>query len=818
MLTILLLPMRFTDRKPSDVSAALPSAIYTVDLKKLSQLAGCTQSELVKGMCTSDAVELEGVVVEGQEETSFEAVKRPENAPKIRQVLITAAARPSSLDTLELPKCLVELGGKTIIAHILSHIYAVGFDRVVISVAYCARNIMKEVQAHPLYSKMNIEFLNLGPTFRDGHARSILAAKHLLDGPFLIHTSDHIFDQTILSEMANFEFIQGVACILVETDMASIETTSMPATAVRARIQNDKVLDIGRQVCGYNAIDAGLFVSGPKLFSVLENFMSFKSYFSLADALKVFAQQKKLSYVATDSRPWVAIETDEQLEHALNSNGQVSLSPWSVFLARKPAHELRPSFLFGIPDAETHVQVFSNRHVEQRETVHGFYLDVKHRKRPLEGEDETMPLLPPISMPSKGFIQRQMQDRVRADSVPNPTFVQIPIQTESVKPTEAYIVDIEPGDTQKQLFVPFKKPSREGRKSFMHRTMSGLPTDVRNVTLETVGPSHQVQMTVQRQVPVVGFMLLVSALLASSTTGALLNLQIGAAPLMKFFWRMTVGALAFSPLAMLSMYRTPLPKVTMKLVSQTILSGVSFAVFAGSFLLAISMTSVGDAYLFNNTHSIIMVFSRMVFGIYVSHMEASGAILGLFGGVLCSLSPTATADSDSAWIGNIVAFLGAVSGVVYLTCAKKLRAQMDLFVFMWSQMVVACLFMLIYILSFESFSISMDRNIGLFGWMNPTSDRLPITLYVVLVGNMIGSMGFIGVLKYFDPIVVSVAMLMQPVVASTLGVVLGLSAFPNLLTCIGSGVVLFGTLLVILSSKQKTEHFQISSGDSKYDK
>ena len=751
-------------------SPAPPNAIFAVDLQKLSQLAKCTQKELLHGMQTTE-IEL----------------TEPERESGIQQMLISAAVgRPAGvLEKNELPKCLIQLGGKSIISHILSHVFAAGLKRLVISVAHGAADIMAEIKRHPVYGRLDIEFLNLGPTYRGGHARSILAAKKLFHGrPFLIHTSDHIFEYSILHEFANLAFNIGFASVLVETDMASIEQSSLPATAVKVCANKGEISEIGRTLSRYNGIEAGLFVCGQKLFTVLENLASMKAYFSLADALNVFAQQNKLTCVQTDGRLWASIETEEQLQHA---RGEPLLSPWSVVVSDPGAIQQRKGFC---------VQV-------QRD----------QRRRRLRELEEGSPLLykpPPGTAPSHFRTQSSYTSLItRADTEPEIA------QHHSRKKTngrQAYLLELPPAsgslEPQQQLFIPLEKSTRTRRRTFLDRTLT-LPTDVSDVTLEAVGPQKTVQMVVRRKVPVIGLLILLAALLAASTVGAALNLQVGVSPIMKFFWRLSLAVVCYTPLAALSLYRQPLSGSTSALGTKIVLCGLCYAVFSSSFLVAIDLTSVGEAYLFNNAHSIIIVLGRMAMGLYVSTLEGIGAFLGILGGILCSMDTTAgTTAADSAWLGNLIAFIGAVGGVLYLTYAKQLRTQLDLFVFMWSQMCVACCATLCYILLFEDYQANSNANNGLLGWT--TSSRLAIDLYLVLVGNMLAGMGFISVLKYFDPIVISVVMLMEPVVASVFGVFFIGNPFPGQLTCAGGSIVLLGTLMVIQqSAKKKTQRYDI---------
>ena len=186
-------------------------------------------------------------------------------------------------------------------------------------------------------------------------------------------------------------------------------------------------------------------------------------------------------------------------------------------------------------------------------------------------------------------------------------------------------------------------------------------------------------------------------------------------------------------------------------------------------------------------------------------------MIGLTGALICAFSGSNASEpedenSNIAILGNILAFFASVSTAVYLSIAKSLRPRVDLFVFMLFIFCYAAAAVLAYI-SFtgKPYEVSMDPTIGLFGWLNSQFDRLPLELWMAIVCNGFGTTGYIAIMKYFDPVVISMVMLMEPIIASLMGFATGVSNLPGLVTWAGDGVVVLGSVLVILSGSQKTE-------------
>jgi len=99
----------------------------------------------------------------------------------------------------------------------------------------------------------------------------------------------------------------------------------------------------------------------------------------------------------------------------------------------------------------------------------------------------------------------------------------------------------------------------------------------------------------------------------------------------------------------------------------------------------------------------------------------------------------------------------------------------------------------------------MHPDHGIFGWLNLSADRLPLEVYIALVCNLIGTVGYVAAMKYFDPIVPAAVMLMDPAVGALLGVAAGTADLPGPVTWFGDVIIAAGTFCVIISGSKKSE-------------
>ncbi|ETK96389.1 hypothetical protein F441_00894 [Phytophthora nicotianae CJ01A1] len=922
-------------RRPMDVEAEVPTAVYALDLQRVSQLLCIPETELLSGFQADPTrSEIQGVIVDAGENVPFETVGhdavsspdqvevdvdeapssrptpprssalpplppgRPSAArqpaplaitptsrrPAVRQVLLTAAVRPSSLDENQRPKCLIQLGQQTIISHILTQLYAAGVERVVVSVAAAGGQIMAAVKQTPFYTKMKIEFLDLGRKNDDGHARSILAARSMFPGlePFLIHTADHIFDKSVVSKLSAYPLGDAVACVLVETDIE--ELTGLPPTTVKVKINEDNqhVTHIGRDLEVYDGIDAGLFLSSPGIFDALDALARQKSYFSLAEALDSFtpksisSSSSRLTYLPTAGETWFSIETEEQLAYTQDTDGTAKLSPWTVFLASTPIGDpsLTKNVVIGVsaPDPDMSLRVAGN--TDSSKLFQGFVVGVGNSDYPedeAEGADESVEGLSPsgpydsearpllsYSGRSKGlwssrsarspFSARSFMDS-KGSAFENeelsPFVLSFPMDDETSKTVEensnhhAYLIEMTPSDpsgvlppgsgmSEYFLAVPDKheldyeddEASLSASLVTPRATLTPLhkatilPSDITQIQLNTRGFEDNLEVTVvvKRQAPVIGYMLLMSSLFTISSVGVALDeVDDVVTPEIRIFWRNMATSMVTFPFALTILLRGndgPHGPSWKELVPSVLVAGVAYAYFLGSFVVALSMTSVGHATLFNNAHSVLLVFWKIMQRKPVAAFEALGAAIGVVGGAVTTMDTTEGGPNivSATAAGDLMALSGAAGGALYFTLAKKVRPHMHLLVFLCGLTATSAMTLLCYMMaSGQELSLSTDPYNGVFGWLTPSVNRLLVVLYLVFICDGIGTMGYIGVMKYFDPIVVSIVCLMEPIVATAQGIAMGVDVMPGPYTFVGASLVIGGTCLVLSSQSRKTE-------------
>jgi len=144
------------------------------------------------------------------------------------------------------------------------------------------------------------------------------------------------------------------------------------------------------------------------------------------------------------------------------------------------------------------------------------------------------------------------------------------------------------------------------------------------------------------------------------------------------------------------------------------------------------------AVIFANSQAIILLVGKVFSGSRITLLEAAGALTAFGGAVLCSkdsASSTDTAGGSKSILGDVIATLGALSGVFYIICATSCRAHFSLFNFMFLIMVVSTAMTILFqILTGEEVTFGMDRETGIWGFLQMDQfDRLPLEFVNVVV-------------------------------------------------------------------------------------
>lgn len=148
------------------------------------------------------------------------------------------------------------------------------------------------------------------PEWERGNGASVLAAKYVLREPFLLLMGDHVLDPEILRLLQGTALGDAAAALAVDRrPPAHIDLED----ATKVRLRGDHVIDIGKALPRYDALDMGAFLCTPEIFAALE---ATREDGSLTAGVRHLARRNKAKAVDATGRFWIDVDTPEALRAA----------------------------------------------------------------------------------------------------------------------------------------------------------------------------------------------------------------------------------------------------------------------------------------------------------------------------------------------------------------------------------------------------------------------------------------------------------------------------------------------------------------------
>ena len=143
--------------------------------------------------------------------------------------------------------------------------------------------------------------------YRKANGVSALAARKWLKNPFLLLMADHIFEPK--TAKALLEQTVGADEVILGVDY-NIERIFDLEDATKVKAEGDDIVDIGKDLVEYDALDTGMFLCGPGLFERLESARKGGNC-SLSDGMRRLCRERKLKAFNVGDGHWQDVDTPE---------------------------------------------------------------------------------------------------------------------------------------------------------------------------------------------------------------------------------------------------------------------------------------------------------------------------------------------------------------------------------------------------------------------------------------------------------------------------------------------------------------------------
>lgn len=304
------------------------------------------------------------------------------------------------------------------------------------------------------------------------------------------------------------------------------------------------------------------------------------------------------------------------------------------------------------------------------------------------------------------------------------------------------------GEVKKQ-FVQELEEMDQGHVGFfgmnMTRSLSVLPEDIPDLAHQITGVSENNQQ--QQQPKLVQYAALFFAVFAVSSKSTGFHMLDHVSAPLKQYWKMVATSVGLFPFAAYQYRKHGIPTLSLAQWLTFLAAIVMYSVQSVLFVKALEFTTVGNACVYANSQALLLIAGKACFGDTIHWMEGLGVLVAFSGAMLCTQDAEEQSSKDvhnptNGKIGDALALMSAVAGVLYLTFAKAVRSEISVTLFVFAVMVFGQLFILVFLqLTSNDLEFNLDMYDGVFGWLN--LHRLPIMIYLVVVVNSIGTMGFV---------------------------------------------------------------------------
>jgi choline kinase len=249
-------------------------------------------------------------------------MKKPRNlsrqfVSKANQCLILAAGKGTRLRKAShgLPKPLVHLRGKPILEHIILAAHQAGINRFVIVVGY-GSGLIRRWFDQRFRGKVSVTWVE-NPEYEKQNGISALKAREELHDNFLLLMADHVFEPQTARVLMEQPLAPGEVILAVDPNIDGVFDLD---DATKVRRDGDHIVDIGKEISGYDALDTGMFLCSSVLFDTLQSVVK-DGNCSLSDGMRQLAQGRFLRALDIGEAGWQDLDTPEALVHADSTFG-----------------------------------------------------------------------------------------------------------------------------------------------------------------------------------------------------------------------------------------------------------------------------------------------------------------------------------------------------------------------------------------------------------------------------------------------------------------------------------------------------------------
>lgn len=254
---------------------------------------------------------------------------------KLVRCLIIAAGRGGRLSSRGDSKPLIPLLGLSLIERVILTAKKHSLTDFYMVTGYNSEKVKQYLDRFSQSRNINITHIT-NEEWEKGNGISVLKAKKLLNENFILLMGDHVFDELILKKLKNERIADGEVMLAVDYNIKTNKLVDVN-DVTKVLVEDNRILDIGKNIKKYNAYDTGIFLCSPAIFSAIEESLH-NNDSSLSGGIRVLASKGKAKVFDIKDDYWIDVDDEKTFKKAesklLDTLKKTSDGPISRYLNR----------------------------------------------------------------------------------------------------------------------------------------------------------------------------------------------------------------------------------------------------------------------------------------------------------------------------------------------------------------------------------------------------------------------------------------------------------------------------------------------------
>lgn len=209
-------------------------------------------------------------------------------------------------------KPLTLVAGEPLLHRAIRGLARAGCDRAVVVLGYRSEDLEAAIAGWD--TGLSVHTV-VNPRFDLSNGVSVLAAAPHVQGEFVVTMADHVLSDGLLELAGAHTPVPGGATLLVDRRIDDVFDLD-DATKVRTA-PDGRIVDIGKAIASYDAIDTGVFVCTRGLLDALQAVLDERGDASLSQGVARLAAAGLMHTLDVGDAFWQDVDTPQMLAHAV---------------------------------------------------------------------------------------------------------------------------------------------------------------------------------------------------------------------------------------------------------------------------------------------------------------------------------------------------------------------------------------------------------------------------------------------------------------------------------------------------------------------